>query len=307
MIMFLKAAFKDSSVFIQFFLFVSILIFGSLLSYFVGTIIFLLKDGTSPEALSALLSNPDGSVSSLRLLQCISQIGTFVLPPLFCGYLFGATIKKYLQIDSFPFPKEIFWAALSMIFAIPVLNFIGDINQQLVLPEWLKGAEEWMRKTDELNTRLSERMMYSENLWVFLFNIVVIAVLPGIGEEFLFRGALQSIFGRVIKSSHIVIWLVAVIFSAFHLQFLGFIPRLLMGAYFGYLLYYTKNLWVPIIAHFTNNCIILIIHYTFQDSPAKIQEIDSIGYGSTSWLAAVSLALFVFCFWQISKQSKQKD
>ena len=111
---------------------------------------------------------------------------------------------------------------------------------------------------------LTEFLTEFESPGYFILAIVVIAVIPGVGEELLFRGFLQNILKRIFKNDHIAIWIAAILFSAIHFQFYGFIPRMLLGALFGYLYVWTGNLLIPIIAHFLNNSISLIALYIYQ-------------------------------------------
>jgi membrane protease YdiL (CAAX protease family) len=92
-------------------------------------------------------------------------------------------------------------------------------------------------------------------------NLIMIAVLPALGEEFIFRGVFQKIFCRLFGSGHIAIWITAFIFSFVHLQFFGFLPRFILGLLFGYLFYWSRTLWLPVIAHFVNNAVPTFIAY----------------------------------------------
>jgi membrane protease YdiL (CAAX protease family) len=117
----------------------------------------------------------------------------------------------------------------------------------------------------------------------------------------MFRGLLQTFFGRMISNPHVLIWIVAFLFSAMHLQFYGFITRLLLGAWLGYLMYYTKTIWIPVLAHITNNFAVIAAHYLLQNNPEESQKLDALGTGATLWLSAVSFVLFYLCFIQIRK------
>jgi membrane protease YdiL (CAAX protease family) len=109
-----------------------------------------------------------------------------------------------------------------------------------------------------------------------LLNLFVVAILPAIGEELIFRGAFQKLFSQLFKNKHIGIWLAAALFSAIHLQFYGFIPRMLLGAIFGYLLYWSGSLWVPIWAHFVNNAMGVTLSYLSQKGIVS-EDIENIG------------------------------
>ncbi len=301
--MFLKGVFKDSPFIAQLVVVITLSFIGVIAAMTICSALILYQCGFSIEAVTDVLNHQEEYPSMMRTIQFFSALGAFVFPAIWAGYLFSEDKKIYLHTDT-PVPySTLVWTVLSMVFAIPVLNFTLDLNQQLVLPEGLKALEEWMKQSEEAMAKATEAMMYAENLKALLFNIIIIAVFAGIGEEFMFRGVLQNIFRKAIKNEHVVIWVVAVIFSAIHFQFYGFVPRLLMGAYFGYLLYYTKSIWVPVLAHFTNNFIGVMTFYYFQDDIDKMKEMDALGTGSTWWLAVASIALWLWAFWQIQKKS----
>lgn len=112
-------------------------------------------------------------------------------------------------------------------------------------------------KEQEMET-LVNLLINEVGIIAFISNILVIALLAALTEEFLFRGAIQRIIEKWTANYHIVIWTAAIVFSAIHLQFYGFVPRMLLGAYFGYLLYWTKSIWAPVLAHFINNAVAVI-------------------------------------------------
>src|SRR5690606_2422366 len=119
----------------------------------------------------------------------------------------------------------------------------------------------WMKVQELQMEKITEKILQVTSFSGLLLNLLVIAIIPAIGEELLFRGCLQPVFHRWTKNIHIAIWITAIIFSAIHVQFYGFIPRMLMGAVFGYMLYWGRSIWLPIIAHFINNATAVI--YTF--------------------------------------------
>jgi membrane protease YdiL (CAAX protease family) len=123
----------------------------------------------------------------------------------------------------------------------------------MLLPEWLSGMERWMKNAEENAALLTEAFLKVETTQGLLFNLFMIALLPAIGEELLFRGVIQKIFTGWTRSHHWGIWITAILFSALHIQFYGFIPRMLLGVLFGYLLIWSGSIWLPVIAHFVNN------------------------------------------------------
>ena len=300
----LKGSFKESHPVFQLFLCFIFVIFGALSGGLIWTVVAFIKSGFSPQIFEIVMNNLYEDAAVMREMQFFSSLGTFILPSLILAYLFSSDYKDYLKLDTpWDFPT-ISLTVLSMIAALPLLNFLSYYNMQISFPEALKPLEDLLRSMEDENIRLMEMMLYTENIGDFIFNILIIAVLAGIGEEFLFRGVIQNIFGKFNLNIHWVIWIVAIIFSAVHFQFFGFIPRMLLGAYFGYLLYYTRNMWAPVIAHFTNNLIVVGLYRVYQDEPEKIEEIDAIGIGSLWWMVLISLALFIVLFLQIKKRSQ---
>src|SRR5690606_26747624 len=110
---------------------------------------------------------------------------------------------------------------------------------------------------------------------LLLLNIFVMALLPAIAEEFYFRGTLLHILNRVFRNDHLSVWLVAIIFSAIHLQFYGFFPRVLLGAFFGYMLIWTKNIWIPAFAHFVNNATVTVLAFVYARNGKTYEDLQS--------------------------------
>jgi hypothetical protein len=152
-----------------------------------------------------------------------------------------------------------------MFFSIPIINHLVEINQNLSFPESLKSIEQWMSQKEENANQIMVEFLKADNISALLLNLFMIAVLPAVGEELLFRGVLQRLIGKWLKNKHVGIFLAAVLFSAMHLQFYGFLPRLALGILFGYLFLWSGTLWLPIMAHFINNATAVIAFYVTRD------------------------------------------
>jgi membrane protease YdiL (CAAX protease family) len=150
-----------------------------------------------------------------------------------------------------------------MVVSVPWINYLGFLNEQLSLPERWSEWMESIRQNDEDSWELMRSYLAAENVWGLLFNLFMISLIPAIGEEFLFRGTLQRIFSEWFRSEHFAVWLSAVLFSLAHYQFLGFIPRIILGALFGYIFMWTRNIWLPVLAHFVNNAVAVIYYFLF--------------------------------------------
>ncbi len=151
-------------------------------------------------------------------------------------------------------------ALLALAFAVAISPTI-EWNANAQFPEFLRGFEQWARQKEGQLTRFTELLTGFDTVGGLIVGLVVIAILPAIGEELAFRGMIQKELWRGTGNIHIAVWVSAFIFSAIHMQFFGFVPRLLLGALFGYLYYWSGNLIVPIVAHFVNNAFGVILIY----------------------------------------------
>ena len=138
-----------------------------------------------------------------------------------------------------------------------------------------------------------------------LVAMLVIAVLPAIGEELVFRGLIQNELYRGTKNIHVAIWVAAILFSAIHFQFFGFVPRLLLGALFGYLYYWSRNLWIPILAHFVNNGLSVLVMYFYQRGSFEydLENPESVPLNAViiSGVVTIGLLYYLYQYFQAHK------
>ena len=233
----------------------------------------------------AVLGN-DQSTEGLKWLQLFQTVGTFLLPPICCAWIWDVDHKPFrlLQMDRGADWKLFLLAIGIMICAAPAINLLADWNSKVELPECLDSIEQKMKAYEQQAAQLTERFLQADNVWQLLLNIGLMALLPALAEELSFRGTLQQILGN----KQIALWATAIVFSAIHMQFYGFVPRMLMGAMFGYIFVWSGTLWIPIVMHFTNNGLAVIAYYIFGSENSYA---DTIGAGATWWLGMLSLIL----------------
>jgi membrane protease YdiL (CAAX protease family) len=227
--------------------------------------------------LSKLATNPSSSPGSwyeLMILQAVNHLGTFFLPALFYWYFIEH--RTWAQFNRQPVTAVagLSLIALIVITFMPFDGLIIEWNQNLHLPETLAPVEQWIRAKEKGLEGITKYLTTFTTTGQLLMALLVIAIIPAIGEETLFRGVLQRNFTIWTKNPHIGIWLAAAIFSAIHVQFLGFFPRMLLGALFGYLYLWSGNLWVPILAHFVNNGFTVFMVYLHQQKMVSV-DIES--------------------------------
>jgi hypothetical protein len=250
------------------------------------------------------IDNPE-SIRILKYFQVVQSIGLFIIPPLIIGWLFSEKLYEYLFINRSVTGSSVVLAILITIFALPFINFTGELNSRMELPQWLSGMERWMKNTEENAGLLTEAFLKAETIWGLLFNIFMIAFLPAIGEELLFRGVIQKIFTGWTKNHHWGIWITAILFSALHIQFYGFVPRMLLGVMFGYMLIWSGSIWLPVIAHFVNNGFAVMAIY-FINKNMLDPKVENIGSTPDSYYSAF-LSFAVVCALLLIMKRSNRD
>jgi hypothetical protein len=246
------------------------------------------------------MDTPEG-LAFLRYFQVVQSIGLFVVPPIVLARLYHGNISEYLLLNKTTSLPSYLYAVLAVLMLIPLINFMGEINSQMKFPDSLSGIEDWMRTMEDAAEVMVKKFMKVENISGLLFNIFMIAVLPAIGEELMFRGVIQRIITNWSKNYHWGIWITAFLFSAMHMQFYGFLPRMALGAMFGYLLVWSGTMWVPILAHFANNTMGVIGYYLI-DKGTISKDVEEWGTGTDQFplvlLSLITTGLLLFLIYR---------
>lgn len=231
------------------------------------------------------------SVNQLRGLQVAQTFCIFILPALLAARCWTPKPFAWLRMTTLPDWRLICLIVAMMIIALPGINLLADLNTRVQLPASLASLEAQLKAMEESAQELMEMFLQVDSLWGMLGCLLLMALLPAIGEEMCFRGMCQGLLMRGTSRAKMAIWVTAIVFSAIHLQFYGFVPRLLLGALLGYLLFWTDSLWAPIVAHFTNNACAVVSYYVGTHTNIGTEAIDNIGCGSNWWLGMISLLL----------------
>ena len=242
------------------------------------------------ESAAALTGNDGRGINFLKMVQMASTAGLFIFPALIFARIESNSPYSFLKLNTPVKPSLILLGTVLMFASSPLLELTVSLNKQMQLPDFLAGLESWMRQNEDKLEKLTIKLLQTNTISDFWINMVMIALLPAIGEELLFRGCLQRIIAKSIKNYHVAIWVAAAIFSAIHMQFYGFVPRMLLGALFGYLLVWSNSIWIPILAHFINNATTVIISYVYQLQGKSLEKlVNEETYGG-------NLILYVFSF-----------
>jgi membrane protease YdiL (CAAX protease family) len=213
-------------------------------------------------------------------------------------YFVSTEKHRYLLVHQPPRNGYILGAIGIMAVSWPLVNWLIELNGSVQLPEFMGGMEESMQKMEQSAAEKFQVMQAGSSVGNLLLNIFLIAVLPAVGEELVFRGIIQKLLSRWTNSIHWAVWITGALFSFFHFQFYGFLPRMLLGVLFGYLLVWSGTIWVPIIVHFFNNAVALILHWLIEQGtiPADVDDFGSTGNFVALALAAVILSVALFFY-----------
>lgn len=277
-----------------------VLVFASVFS-FTGIFISKMIFGVDMMQLYDLMQNAktdSNSRNALLVFQAIAgSIGTFLVPALLFPKAIGKFAPTYIKITQ-PFKAYyLLFAPLLIIISMPMISWISELNQAIKFPASMADFEVSIRNMEDQAKKLTEILVITNSPAQFFMNLVVVALLPAIAEEFFFRGVLQNFARQCFYNPHIAIWFTAIVFSGIHGQFYGFIPRVVLGALLGYLYLYSGNIWVVVIAHFVNNGLALlgfVLSDIYKDVAIFSEEYHFPLYGSIiSIVATLGLILWM--------------
>lgn len=234
----------------------------------------------------------------LRISSAIQMLLMFFMPAITLVAWSGNKPIAFLGLDRSRGSFDLYLLAFAILLGgMPFITLISELNQMLVLPQWLSGLELWMRNLEESAQVTTNLLLEGTSVWDLLGNILFIGVFAAVAEEVFFRGALQQLLSKLFKKKHISVWMTAFIFSLLHMQFYGFLPRIILGAVLGYLFVYSKNLWIPVFVHFLNNALVVTFNFFFREN-SVYQYLEHPPITSTFLVAGlVSLGLLVYLFW----------
>lgn len=254
---------KDSNPALQFvytlLIFVAAWLVFQVIALLSGALIY--KIGFSE--IQTVLSDYDNPlfVSFQKYIQAVISTGIFIVGPLVVAFTLSNNIFKFLKVDYFPGGTVTFLVSLVMILSLPMNNYFTYLNNLLDLEGISPSLQNYFEEMEIRAENIYKRFLNVQGIGLLLINILIVAVIPSIGEELLFRGILQKIFIRWTKSTFAGVLITSLTFAFLHLQFLSVLPRFVLGMVLGYMFVWTKSLWMPIIAHFVNNALAVIYYY----------------------------------------------
>jgi uncharacterized protein len=266
----------------------------------VGPLVGLAIGGAMYEGnlMQDMVDNTPGEHAFVPLMvmqACASFIGLILLPALYVRYTEQKPLAPFFKREH-NLPLTVLLICLLGVSFIVALSPITAWNMNVEFPEALKAFGDWARAQEDKLAEMTKFLTTFNSVGEFLIALVVIAIIPGIGEEFVFRGLIQNELYRSSKNIHISIWVAAILFSAIHMQFFGFLPRMFLGALFGYLYYWSGNLWIPIIGHIFNNGFALTMLYlhSLGVSDLNVEDETAAPFSAVAFCAIATFALLYY-------------
>lgn len=269
--------------------FMLLLIFGILFSSVLGVFVAMINGGEI------------FSFKNLRIIQVLNQVVGFMMPAMVYAILVKEKPFNFLGFNKMPA-----WSLLGIVAMFTIIPFLGtvtDWNDSIVFPESMRAIEEQMRATQQKSEEIIEMFISQGSLFS---SLLIIAALAAVSEELLFRSVIQRWLMKLFKNVHVAIIVTAIVFSAFHMDFFGFFPRLFLGVMLGYMFWMTGSIFPSMLMHFVNNATIVMLHYL---NTRGFIDIDVDHFCSTDNVLVIILslimtvAIFIIC----NRFSKRQD
>lgn len=238
-------------------LFIIFLFIFSFIALFISSLLFRLSLAEILDRLNSIQYTFEIKMMHY-IQQGVSALGAFILG----GYTYMIFIERagYPALNQNPTPTlKIFLLTLIItLVMMPFTSLLITWNEQMKFPSFMASFERWAMEKEDLLKRLTLFLTFYTNTGELMIGFLILALLPAIGEELIFRGILQRNLCYILNP-HLAIVLAGFIFSFIHLQFYGFFPRWLLGILFGYLYFWSGNILIPVFAHFVNNGFTLLM------------------------------------------------
>jgi len=241
--------------------------------------------------------------NQIKAATAIQHLALFIMPALIISQTLSSEAHRYLFLNKIPEQRLCIIAILLMLISIPLINLLGELNVYII--DAILGKENVFKEALSMYEKMANKLIVAHSTTDVIINTIVIALIPAISEELIFRALFIRFFSKF-TNIHIAILISAILFGLVHLEFYGLIPRVAFGVLFGYLFIWSKNILIPIIAHFTNNFIIVITINYFGEEYIQSSNISNNIY-ITIIAGIISAAILTFILFSLSKKYETVD
>lgn len=279
---------------LQFLIFIALTMVIIFVGYFIGSavIAWLYGSKTLTDIATLNIHTPEG-VRSLWILQVISTTLPLIIAPVFFAWVIVREPAEYLRYNVHFSPVLLLLVFFIMLMSMPIIEVLSELNQRLILPHSLKGLQDWMKASEQAAEKETNIILKMDNLADLFKVLLLVAATTAVVEETMFRGVLQTIFTRWTQNPHTSILITATLFSAFHMEFYGFLPRLMLGILFGYFVYWSGSIWTSVWAHFLNNGVAVVATYLYQHKIVKINPDDQNNFSYAGYVFSIIITVFL--------------
>ena len=255
--------------------------------------------------LSAILFNKNAPVNpqminEFKWAQFVSATVSFILPAIFFGYFSSPKAMPYVGIQKHISAIIVVLCVVLLVFIQPFVGWVGNINSKMNFGSLQKTLQE----AEAIYNRALEVFLQMKTPADLLVNLFIMALLPAIGEELFFRGALQKVILRLCKIPWLSILVSSGIFALLHGKFFKIIPIFALGILLGTVYYFTRNLWYTITIHFLNNALGVTAVY-FSNRSVTISKFANDNITVPFYTAILSLLLVIAIMYFIKKKSDE--
>ena len=290
---------QEKSVSYRFAMLLVLMIAGAMLGYIIALASIPLVFQIPFSALMQVLNMDSGldiTPAVLKYVQLILATFVFIVPANAYSRLFSDNAVMFFEFKK-PSVVFIFFAALLWLFTLPIISFLADLNNKITFPTSFASLENSFRLAETRAENATRFLLNINSLSGLMVNLLVIAVVAAIAEELIFRGIIQKLLFEQVKNIHLAIWLTALVFSLFHLQFFAIIPRIVLGAALGYTFYWSRSIWVPIIFHFINNASIVLASYLYHQKMITTDPNEITFFPNSVLFVAFICSIAIIYFW----------
>lgn len=270
---------------------------GAVVALFVVSVIIFICFGTNTYKMGL-----DMQLTTVALQNLVVFILPVVVLALINKSVEGRRVLSTMWMERCPTFKSIALVVLVYIVALPAMNYLVNWNEGLHLPHALNDLERTLRAMEDDAKAITEQLLTTQSWGLMVVMVLLVGLLTGMGEEIFFRAGMLGSMRHGGVNRHVAIWVAAIIFSTIHMQFYGFVPRMLLGAWFGYLMLWSGEVWTPIIAHTLNNGAVVVCTFLANNHYINSNYLETLGLpgeGEKPWLAVASAmvtALVIYIF-----------
>lgn len=246
----------------------------------------------------------DAMITLMKIAQVIGVIIIFILPAIGFAFLFFPEKLRIFGLHRMPKLRSLIIVFFLILAALPLINWLKELNDMVKLPASMAGIEQWMQASEKNMEKITEIFVSGTGISDLIANLFIIAFMAAISEEVFFRGIMQNVLKENTRNIHTAILITAIVFSMVHLQFYGFLPRMMLGLLLGYLYYWSRTLWLPVFAHFVNNGSAVFFMWLEKRGQIPV-DADRIGSGGEVSLVIGSLTTVLILIWLLYKSERE--